>query len=218
MAHIRRGQGVWMTPPPLNSSLLHVEISRYYSLKIAVADWLKDGVWQGRPFTCQEYKFEKKSVGKNLWRRTHRVASHLQRNAQWLCNLRWRGSNKKKRTTEIYCGGQHIIRMLVIKQYCKRLLWRLKAEISPLWQYPCGPQYLSTSCNNSVLASDSSSGSDRGITHFFTAQGRKRTKNKRTIRAWVNSKCKKRSSVTLHSLCICRLSLTCSFRETSTSY
>ena len=34
-----------------------------------------------------------------------------------------------------------------------------------------------------------------------------RTKNKRTIWAWVNSKCKKRSYVTLHSLCICRLTL-----------
>ena len=37
-------------------------------------------------------------------------------------------------------------------------------------QYPRGPPYLSTSCNNSVLAGDSSSGSYTGITHFFTAQ------------------------------------------------
>ena len=46
----------------------------------------------------------------------------------------------------------------------------------------------------------------------------KRTKNKRTIGAWVISKCKKRSYVTLHSLCICRLSLTCSSCEISTSH
>ena len=46
----------------------------------------------------------------------------------------------------------------------------------------------------------------------------KRTKNKRTIGAWVSSKCKKRSYVTLHSLCICRLSLACSFCEISTSH
>ena len=36
----------------------------------------------------------------------------------------------------------------------------------------------------------------------------KRTKNKLTIGAWVSSKCKKGGYVTLHSLCICRLSLT----------
>ena len=39
----------------------------------------------------------------------------------------------------------------------------------------------------------------------------KRTQNKRTIGAWVSSKCKKRSYVTLYSMCICRLSLTRSF-------
>ena len=41
-------------------------------------------------------------------------------------------------------------------------------------------------------------------------------KNKRTIWAWVSSKCKKCSSVTLHSLCICRLTMACIFREIST--
>ena len=46
--------------------------------------------------------------------------------------------------------------------------------------------------------------------------GRKRTKNKRTIWAWVNSKCKKGSSVTSHSQCICWLTLTCIYREIST--
>ena len=76
--------------------------------------------------------------------------------------------------------------------------------------------------NNSVLAGDSSSGFRRGISHFFMATRNTtegvREKEQRTIWAWVNSKCKEGGSVTLHSLCICRLSLTCSFRETSTSY
>ena len=35
---------------------------------------------------------------------------------------------------------------------------------------PSATVYLLTSCNNSVSAGDSSSCSDRGITHFFTAQ------------------------------------------------
>ena len=41
-------------------------------------------------------------------------------------------------------------------------------------------------------------------------------KNKRTIWAWVNSKSKKGGSVTLHSLCIYRLTLACIFCEIST--
>ena len=36
--------------------------------------------------------------------------------------------------------------------------------------------------------------------------------------AWVSSKCKKRSYVTLHSLCICRQTLTCNFCKISTSH
>ena len=54
-----------------------------------------------------------------------------------------------------------------------------------------------------------------GISHFFTAtriqprSGGKRTKNKRTIWAWVDSKCKKGHFLTLHSLCICILSRAC---------
>ena len=51
---------------------------------------------------------------------------------------------------------------------------------------------------------------------YNRGNGRKRTKNKRTIWIWVNSKCKKGSSVTLHSLCIYRLTLTCILREIST--
>ena len=78
--------------------------------------------------------------------------------------------------------------------------------------------------NNSVLAGDSSSGPLGhftflyGLKKYNWGSGRNRTKNKRTIWAWVHSKCKKGKFVTLHSLCICRLSLTCSFCETSTSY
>ena len=45
-----------------------------------------------------------------------------------------------------------------------------------------------------------------------------RTKNKRTIRTWVNSKCKKRSYVTLHSLSICRLMLVWISSENSTTH
>ena len=67
-----------------------------------------------------------------------------------------------------------------------------------------------------VITSDS----DRGITHFFTAQEiqsrewkekNKEQTNKRTIWAWVNSRASRLSCDTLHSLCICRLPLMCSF-------
>ena len=67
--------------------------------------------------------------------------------------------------------------------------------------------------NNSILASESSCGPLGYLTFLYghkkynQGSGRKRTKNKWTIWAWVNSKCKKGSFVTLHSLCICRLTL-----------
>ena len=41
----------------------------------------------------------------------------------------------------------------------------------------------------------------------------KRTKNKRTIWAWVNSNARRLSCNTVHSLCICRLSLAWNFSE-----
>ena len=69
--------------------------------------------------------------------------------------------------------------------------------------------------DNSVLAGDSSSGPLGYLTFLYghnkynRGSGRKRTKNKRTIWAWVNSKSKKGSFVTLHSLCICILTLAC---------
>ena len=76
----------------------------------------------------------------------------------------------------------------------------------------------------SLLGWWSSSGSDRGITHFFQATrnttkgvGEKKTKNKRTI--WLGStQVQEGQVVTVHSLCICRLTLACTLREISTSH
>ena len=91
-----------------------------------------------------------------------------------------------------------------------------------LWQYPLGPRYLSTFCNNSVLIGDSSSGSDRGITHFFTAQDiqprewEKKNKDQTNNKGFGQLKWEKGGSVILPSLCIRRLTLTCILREIST--
>ena len=80
---------------------------------------------------------------------------------------------------------------------------------------PRGPRTYQLLWNNTVWAGDSSSGPLGYLTLLYghkkynRGSGRKRTKNKRTIWAWVNSKCKKGSFVTLHSLCICRLSQAC---------
>ena len=65
------------------------------------------------------------------------------------------------------------------------------------------------------MARDPSRGSDRGITQEIQPREWEK-KNKRTIWALVSSKCKKGSSMTLHSLCICRLTLACILREIST--
>ena len=78
---------------------------------------------------------------------------------------------------------------------------------------PLAPRTYQLLWNNSVLAGDLSSGPLGYLTFHYghkkynRGSGRKRTKNKRTIWAWVNSK--KGSFVTLHSLCICRLTLAC---------
>ena len=73
------------------------------------------------------------------------------------------------------------------------------------------------------MAGESSSGSDWGITHFFMATrntikgvGEKGTTNKRTIWAWVNSSARRLSCDTLHSFCICRLTLAWISSEIST--
>ena len=50
---------------------------------------------------------------------------------------------------------------------------------------------------------------------YNQGSGRKRTKNKRTIWAWVNSSARRLSCVTLRSLCICRLTLACISSEIS---
>ena len=77
--------------------------------------------------------------------------------------------------------------------------------------------------NISILAGESSSGSDRRITHFFYGHkkynprsGRKRTKDKRTKWTWVNSSARRLSCDTLHSFCISRLTLACISSEIST--
>ena len=97
----------------------------------------------------------------------------------------------------------------------------LRPKLVLLWQYPFAAPVLinffetilSWPVNHLVVSA--------GVSHISLwsqeIQPREwEKKNKRTIWAWVNSKCKKGGSVTLHSLCICRLSLTCSFREIST--
>ena len=73
------------------------------------------------------------------------------------------------------------------------------------------------------MASESSSGSDRGITHFsmdtrntIKGVGEKEQTNKRTIWAWVNSSARRLSCDTLRSLCIYRLTLACISSEIST--
>ena len=53
---------------------------------------------------------------------------------------------------------------------------------------------------------------------YNQGSGRKRTKNKRTIWAWVNSSASRLSCDTLHSWCICRLTLACISSEISTSH
>ena len=69
------------------------------------------------------------------------------------------------------------------------------------------------------MAGDSSSGPLGYFTFLYghkkynRGSGRKRTKNKRTIWVWLNSMCKKRSFKTLHSLCICRLTLACIYAK-----
>ena len=80
---------------------------------------------------------------------------------------------------------------------------------------PRAPRTYQLLWNNSVLAGDSSSGPLGYLTFLYShkkynrGSGRKRTNDKRTIWACVNSKCKKGSFVTLHSMCICRLTLAC---------
>ena len=93
-----------------------------------------------------------------------------------------------------------------------------------VWEYTFGPRprYMNFFKPFQVLAGDHLV-FPTGVSHislrhkkYNQGSGRKRTKNKRTIGAWVSSKCKKRSYVTLHSLCICRLTLAWISSEIST--
>ena len=93
-----------------------------------------------------------------------------------------------------------------------------------MWRYPLGPPNISTSLNYVNLGRLSSCCSDRGITHFFLATrntikgvGEKEQRTNEQY-AWVNSSARRLSCDTLHSLCICRLSLTCSFGEISSNH
>ena len=91
--------------------------------------------------------------------------------------------------------------------------------------HPFGrPEYINFLKPILFMARDSSSGFRQGYHTFLyghkkynRGSERKRT-NERTIWTSVSSKRKKGSFVTLHSLCICRLTLACILRETFTSY
>ena len=61
-------------------------------------------MWQGWPFACQEYESDKTSVGEDLWRGTHAVASQFKRNTVAM-QPKTKRSYKKKRPTEICCEG-----------------------------------------------------------------------------------------------------------------
>ena len=98
-----------MTPPPTNPHLMHVEISRYYSLKIEVTNWLKDGSCQRQPFTGQEYKFDKKSVGKNLLRGTHAAASQLRK----MCSGYTTYWSYKKKKIQRFMLQLYVVRMMI---------------------------------------------------------------------------------------------------------
>ena len=50
------------------------------------------------PFGRQEYKFDRKSDGENLWRGTHATASRLE-NAQWIRNIRCLMKRKGSQTS-----------------------------------------------------------------------------------------------------------------------
>ena len=89
-----------------------------------------------------------------------------------------------------------------------------------MWQYPLGPPDTSTSLNHFNLGRWSSSGSDRGITHFFTAQElqssewEKKNKEQTNNKALANSSARRLSCDTP---CIpCRLTLAWISTENST--
>ena len=117
------------------------------------------------------------------------------------------------------------MRLNILFPLLQRPLWAGVVAPDRVWQYPSRPPVLTNFFEtilswpvNHLVVSAGAFHISLWPQKYNRGNGRKRTKNKRTIWAWVNSKCKKGSFVTLYSLCICRQSLTCSFRETSTSY
>ena len=87
---------------------------------------------------------------------------------------------------------------------------------------PSPPRYINFFKPFKILAGKSSTGSDRGITHFFmttrnTIKGvGEKNKEQMNNMAWVNSSARRLSCDTLHSLCICRLTLAWISSEIST--
>ena len=94
--------------------------------------------------------------------------------------------------------------------------WPLYSVTTPPW-----PLVLINFLNK-FLTGDSSSGFRRGISHFFMAariqprEWEKKNKEQTINKGLEQLKYLKVGSVTLHSLCICRLTLTCILREIST--
>ena len=94
-----------------------------------------------------------------------------------------------------------------------------------MWHYPFGPPNTSTSskpfhflAGDQLMVPIGASHISSWLQEIQSREWEERTKNKRIIWAWVNSKCKKRSYITLHSLCICRLTLACISSENSTTH
>ena len=114
----------------------------------------------------------------------------------------------KKRQAVLLCDNVRLHRAFEFRLVCYP-----DSPYLPVGQYPFGAtRYINFLKPFQVLARDSSSGPLGQFTFLYghkkynRGSGRKKTKSKRTIWAWVNSKCKKGSFVTLHSLCLCRLS------------
>ena len=90
-----------------------------------------------------------------------------------------------------------------------------------MWQHPfVATRTYQLLRKNSVLAGDSSSGFRRGISlwpqEIQPREREEKNKEQTNNKGLGQLKCKKGGSVTLHSLCIRRLTLTCIFREIST--
>ena len=89
---------------------------------------------------------------------------------------------------------------------------------------PLGPPLYQLLKTISILAGDhlvvpiGVSHDSSWLQEYNQGSGRKRTKNKRTIWAWVNSSARRLSCDTLHSWCICRLTQVCILAKFLQSY